>query len=157
MLREARIEGARFCVVAVNDDDINIFTTLMARNLNPSLRILARANESSSVDKLYRAGADYVALLPAIGGQVIAGIILSNIAGILLDLPDGQKVVMKHRIRDASTTVGAVEVRSGVRIVGIEGNGRSTIQPQSEDLIVQGDSVIAVGDNEMLKRFIRLM
>ncbi|RXE57140.1 hypothetical protein ABH15_03190 [Methanoculleus taiwanensis] len=157
VLRAARIEGARFCVVAVNDDDVNIFTTLMARNLNPSLRILARANEPSSVDKLYRAGADYVTLLPAIGGQVIAGIILSEIAGILLDLPDGQKVVMKHRMRDTSTTVGAVEVHSGVRIVGIEGAGRSVIRPQSEDLILPDDTVIAFGRNETLKRFIRLM
>ena len=45
VLKEARIEDARFCVVALNDDDVNIFTTLMARNLNPVIRILARANE----------------------------------------------------------------------------------------------------------------
>ncbi|MDT8358476.1 MAG: NAD-binding protein, partial [Methanomicrobiaceae archaeon] len=44
-LKEARIESARFLVAAVNDDAVNIFTTLLARNLNPRLRILARANE----------------------------------------------------------------------------------------------------------------
>jgi len=69
ILRMANIEDAQICVVALNDDTVNIFTTLMARNLNPSLRILARANQPVSVDKLYRAGADYVALLPAIGGR----------------------------------------------------------------------------------------
>ncbi|MDD1720000.1 MAG: NAD-binding protein, partial [Methanoregulaceae archaeon] len=71
VLREAQIESAGFCIVALNDDNVNIFTTLMARNMNPSVRILARANEPGSVDKLYRAGADYVALLPVIGGQLI--------------------------------------------------------------------------------------
>ncbi len=157
VLREAHIEDARFCVVAVNDDDANIFTTLMARNLNPRIRILARANDPASVDKLYRAGADYVALLPVIGGQVIAGIILSDIARILLSLPNGEKVVMKHRMRETATTVGTVERRTGVRVVGIEGAERSILKPGFDDLIRPGDSVIAVGENEMLKRFIRLM
>ncbi len=157
VLREAHIEDARFCVVAVNDDDANIFTTLMARNLNPRIRILARANDPASVDKLYRAGADYVALLPVIGGQVIAGIILSDIARILLALPNGEKIVMKHRMRETAMTVGTVERRTGVRVVGIEGADGSAIRPGFDDLIRPGDSVIAVGENAMLKRFIRLM
>ena len=71
--REARIGEARFCIVALNDDDVNIFTTLMARNLNPGIRILARANEPPSVEKLYRAGADYVALLHGSAGRRLAG------------------------------------------------------------------------------------
>ena len=63
--------------------DVNIFTTLMARNLNPVIRILARANDPSSVEKLYRAGADYVALLPMIGGQTIGRIVLDEYVTIL--------------------------------------------------------------------------
>ena len=59
VLKDTRIGSAQFCIVALNDDDVNIFTTLMARNINPGIRILARANEPASVDKLYRAGADY--------------------------------------------------------------------------------------------------
>ena len=96
VLKEAHIEDARICIIALNSDDINIFTTLMARNLNPGLRILARANEPSSVDKLYRAGADYVALLPTIAGQQIGRIVLDDSITILLDLPDGEIVIMKH-------------------------------------------------------------
>lgn len=96
VLKKVRIEEARFCIVALNDDDLNIFTTLMARNLNPVIRILARANEPATVEKLYRAGADYVALLPMFGGQTIARIILSGTATILLDLPNGDIVILKH-------------------------------------------------------------
>jgi voltage-gated potassium channel len=78
VLKKARIEEARFCIVALNDDDVNIFTTLMARNLNPVIRILSRANDPASVEKLYRAGADYVALLPAIGGRRLPGSFSKN-------------------------------------------------------------------------------
>ncbi|HDR72295.1 MAG TPA: potassium transporter TrkA [Methanoculleus sp.] len=157
VLTDAHIEDARFCIVAINDDDANIFTTLMARNLNPGLRILARANDPSSVDKLYRAGANYVALLPTIGGQVTAGIILADFVQVLLDLPDGQKVVMKHITQHAPTTAGWLEKKSGARILGIEREGRSVIRPGSREPLQPGDAVVAVGDVRTLKRFIRLL
>jgi Trk K+ transport system NAD-binding subunit len=157
VLRAAGVEGARFVIVAVNDDGVNIFTTLVARNLNPSARILARASEPASVEKLYKAGADYVALLPTIGGQVIAGIILSDIVRVLVDLPNGQKVLMKHLTRRAGTTVGLLEGRTGVRIVGIEGPGRSVVRPGHGEPVNEGDSVIAVGGNEDLKKLIHII
>jgi voltage-gated potassium channel len=157
ILKAAGVEGARFVVVAVNNDWVNIFTTLVARNLNPSVKILARANEPGSVEKLYRAGADYVALLPTIGGQVIAGIILADIVRVLVDLPNGQKVLMKHLTRHAGIPVGKVERKTGVRIVGIEGPGRSVVRPGPGEPINEGDSVIAVGLNEALKKLIHFI
>jgi Trk K+ transport system NAD-binding subunit len=141
----------------VNSAGVNIYTTLVARNLNPSVKILARASEPAAVEKLYKAGADYVALLPTIGGQVIAGIILEDIVRVLVDLPHGQKILMKHLARHAGTTVAELGRRSGVRIVGIEGSGRSVVRPGPGEVIRNGDSVIAVGANEDLRRLIRFI
>ncbi len=155
VLRAAGVEAARYVIAAVNSDGVNIFTTLVARNLNPSARILARANEPASVEKLYRAGADYVALLPTIGGQVIAGILLSDIVRVLVDLPNGRKVLMKHLARREGMTVGLLEGKTGVRIVGVEGPGRSIVRPGPGEQLHEGDSVIAVGGNEALRRLIR--
>jgi K+ transport systems, NAD-binding component len=157
ILRQAHVEDARICVVALNDDDLNIFTTLMARNLNPSLRILARANEAVSVDKLYRAGADYVALLPTIGGQVIAGVVLSDIVHIILDLPNGQKVVRKRTINTTPKNVDWIERKSGVRVIGIEGYTRSLVRPPPDTELMEGDSLLVTGDAVQLKKFIRLV
>ncbi|HMK15717.1 MAG TPA: NAD-binding protein, partial [Methanomicrobiales archaeon] len=157
VLRAAGVEKARFVIAAVNSDGVNIFTTLVARNLNPSAKILARASEPAAVEKLYKAGADYVALLPTIGGQVIAGIILEDIVRVLVDLPDGEKVLMKHLSRHANTTVGELGRRSGVRIVGIEGSGRSVVRPAPGEVIHEGDSVMAVGAKEGLRKLIRFI
>ena len=157
VLKAAGVEAARFVVVAVNNDQANIFTTLVARNLAPSAKILARANEPASVEKLYRAGADYVALLPTIGGQVIAGILLSDIVRVLVDLPNGQKVLMKHLTRHAGIPVTELEKRTGVRIVGIEGHARSVVRPSPREPVNDGDSVIAVGLNENLKHLIHFI
>ena len=154
VLRAAGVEEARFVIVSVNSDSVNIFATLVARNLNPAAKILARASEPASVEKLYRAGADYVALLPTIGGQVIAGIILSDIVRVLVDLPNGQKVLMRHLTRHAGIPVGELEAKTGVRIVGIEGVGRSLIRPGADEPVNEGDSVIVIGGGDGLKRLI---
>lgn len=157
VLMEAGIEEARYCIVAVNRDDVNIFTTLLARNRNPSLRILARANDPAAVEKLYRAGADYVALLPTIGGQVIAGIILTDIVRVLLALPGGKKVVMRRVQHHAPTTVARIEKRTGIRVVGIERTGgEPVVSPTGTEEIREGDSLIAVGENDAIRRFIRI-
>lgn len=157
ILKTAHIEEAQFCFVALNNDDVNIFTTLMVRNLNPGIRILARANDPASVDKLYRAGADYVALLPTIGGQTLARIVLSDTVTILLDLPNGDMVVMKHVMKTYPKTVSWFGRKTGVRIIGIEGPGRSIVAPDSSVILTEGEAVIAVGTTEQLKKFIRLL
>jgi Trk K+ transport system NAD-binding subunit len=156
ILREARIGEARFCIVALNDDDVNIFTTLMARNLNPGIRILARANEPPSVEKLYRAGADYVALLPRIGGQTVGRIVLADTVTVLVDLPDGEMVVLKQIRHPTGQTVRSVMGKSGVRFLGIEAPDRVTVSPPGTEKLHKGDSVIVAGSTEQLKKFIRL-
>jgi voltage-gated potassium channel len=157
VLKKARIEEARFCIIALNDDDLNIFTSLMARNLNPLIRILARANEPASVEKLYRAGADYVALLPMIGGQTIARIILADMVIILLDLPNGEMVIMKRVVRSYPHTIAYFYRKTGVRIIGIEGPTRCIVSPDLKEILAEGEDVIAIGNNEQLKKFIRLL
>jgi voltage-gated potassium channel len=156
-LREAHIGDAQFFIIALNDDDLNIFTTLIARDLNPRIRILARANEPGSVHKLYRAGADYVALLPTIGGQIIGGVVLSDIVHVILNLPNGQVVVRKPVGRSAGKTTGWIEKRTRVRIIGIEGRSRSVVKPGPAELLCEGDSVIAVGNPVDLKMLIRIL
>jgi len=154
VLKKAHIERARFCIVALNDDDVNIFTTLMARNLNPVIRILSRANDPASVKKLYRAGADYVALLPMIGGQTIARIVLEGQVTILLNLPDGGVVVMARVGKNRPGSAGSYFRNTGVRIIGIESAGRSIVSPRPDEMLLAGDDIIAVGDTEQLKKFI---
>jgi voltage-gated potassium channel len=156
ILRRAQIEESQICVVALNDDSVNIFATLMARNLSPGIRILARANLPASVDKLYRAGADYVALLPAIGGQVIAGIVLVDQVSVMLDLPDRRKVVLKDVMRGAPLAVADIEANTGVRVIGIETATESQVKPPADMTVQRGDAVIVLGTNEALRRFIEL-
>jgi len=154
-LREARIGEADFCIVALNDDSRNILSTLMARNLNPNIRILARANEASSAVKLSRAGADYVALLPSIGGQIIAGVILASTVYIILAMPDGQLVVRGLYSRKEPVTVAGLERKCGAKVLGMQRAEASTVHPDKVANITHGDVLIVMGYPEQLRKFIR--
>ncbi|MDP3564859.1 MAG: ion channel [Methanoregula sp.] len=132
-------------------------TTLMTRNLNPLIRILSRANEPATVEKLYRAGADYVALIPKIGGQTITRIILAKTATILLELANSDLVILKHTNKTYAKPIKGFIRKTGVRINGIESQSRSIIAPEAEEIILQGDALIAVGNTEQLKKFIHLV
>jgi len=156
-LRRARIGEADFCIIALNDDARNILSTLMARNQNPGIRLLARANEASSVEKLSRAGADYVALLPSIGGQIIAGVILASTVYILLNMPDGEIVVRGCSRRGDAVTVGRVERDCGVRVLGLQRTEESIVHPGKEEAVRRGDTLIVMGYPGDLRKFIRFV
>ncbi|MFH1377574.1 MAG: potassium channel protein [Planctomycetota bacterium] len=67
-LREAGIERARGLIAAVTDDKDNLLIALTARELNSSLRIIARGIDTTMHSKIKKAGADVVISPNMIGG-----------------------------------------------------------------------------------------
>ncbi len=72
ILWKAMIEHALGLYATTNSDNDNIVISLTARQLNPSLRIVSRCNDTKNIDKLKRAGADSVVALNFIGGLRMA-------------------------------------------------------------------------------------
>lgn len=68
-LKEAGVENAKAMIIALNSDPDVVFTILTAKEMNPDLRIYARANKKESVSKMKWAGANHVVCLPDIGGR----------------------------------------------------------------------------------------
>ena len=71
-LLTARVDEALGLVAATGNDSDNVYISLTARGLNPSLRIMARASRADAEDKLRRAGADEVISPHVIGGRHMA-------------------------------------------------------------------------------------
>ena len=72
VLQQAGIERSRGLVSALDSDASNVLTVLTARELNPRLLIVARANAETSESKLRRAGANRVVTPESIGGHRLA-------------------------------------------------------------------------------------
>jgi voltage-gated potassium channel len=69
VLAKAGIEHAMGLVAALPTDKDNLFVTVSARQINPRLRIVARAIEANTAPKLLKAGAHKVVSPNAIGGM----------------------------------------------------------------------------------------
>src|SRR5260370_1147300 len=76
VVREAGIQHAQALLVATDEDANNIFITLSARNLNPNLLIVSRANHDETIVKLKRAGANRVLSPYTIAGRRMANLAL---------------------------------------------------------------------------------
>jgi voltage-gated potassium channel len=73
VLKKARINNGATSILCTTDDDvINVYITLTARNLNKDIHIITRANNSDNVKKMYQAGASNVIRPFEIAGMVVA-------------------------------------------------------------------------------------
>lgn len=72
VLEKAMIHKAKGLFATTNSDNDNIVIVLTARQMNPSLKIVSRCNDTKNLDKLKRAGADAVVALNFIGGLRMA-------------------------------------------------------------------------------------
>ena len=76
VLERAGLGTARALVLALDSDDSTLFATVIARDANPEIPIIARVNHSRNVDSIHRAGADYALSIADVTGQVLSARIL---------------------------------------------------------------------------------
>ncbi len=75
-LIETQITRARCLFAALDTDSENVYVTLSAKSLNPSIFIVARATIQETINKLEKAGADRVVSPQIIGGRRMAAMAL---------------------------------------------------------------------------------
>jgi voltage-gated potassium channel len=73
ILKSAGINNKATAVLCTTGSDvINVYITLTSRHLNPTIRIISRANHQENIKKLYQAGANDVLQPFEIAGLVVA-------------------------------------------------------------------------------------
>ncbi len=153
VLREAGIEDARSVVLALPDDTTMEFTTLVARDLNRSVEIVARARTSESVGKTYRAGADYVLSVEAVSGRSVASEILEK---DILSVGTNIEVVRTTVPGLVGKTLGDSDVRerTGCTVVAVERDGGLITDLTPGFRIRDGDEFIVAGTDEGTNEFV---
>ena len=163
VLMEAGIERAKGLISVVLSDADNLFITMTARGLNPELFILSRADEEQTHKKLLRAGANRVVLPYLIGGQKMAQTITKPAVTDFLELTVSDKNIELEMgqvlVKDRSRLKGVTLADSGIRqemnviIVAIrKENGEMAFNPSSKTRIEIGDTLIALGPDNDLKK-----
>lgn len=75
LLLKCGIDNAKALITTLPSDSDNLFVVLTAKELNPKLKIIARASKGTSVKKLKIAGANNVIMPDSLGGSHMAQLV----------------------------------------------------------------------------------
>ena len=163
-LINAGIERAKGLVAVLGDDASNVFTTLSARVLNPGLKIIAKAEEESSREKLLKAGANRVVLPYEIGGFRVSQALLKPTVMEYIDeifsRGDIGLDIEEVKLSEQSKLTGKSVRESGLRtdlniiMIGISrASGEWIYNPRPDTVLEVNDILIVIGGTDELLKF----
>ncbi len=165
ILREVGIQYAQVLLAATDQDANNIYISLSARNLNPNVLIVARANHDETVVKLKQAGANRVLSPYAISGHRMANLALQpNVVDFFDTLinaenPDLaiQEVILASHSQLIGKTIADAQntLTDGTMILAIKKPGGLVMGSRLETCIESGDAAMIVGTPEQIMAFAR--
>jgi voltage-gated potassium channel len=165
-LERAMVRQAAGLFATTNSDNDNIVIALTAKQINPSLRIICRCNDTKNIDKIKRAGADSVVALNYIGGlRMAAEMTRPHATDFIESLLRGKEHALRVEevhVPDQSPTVGRkVEELELTNIGNIlllavrKGEGDWVYNPPSTLVLEKGMRLIVLAtpeEREMLQR-----
>ena len=157
VLSEAGVEDASALLLMVADDTAATLSTLIAKELNPDVQVVVRANEQANIQKLYRAGADYVQSLTTTSGRMLVSTVFED--EDVLSYSKRIRVVRLPAAGLVGTTVVDAEVRSrtGSTVVAVHRAGETVTDFDPATFEFQdGDEAIVAGTDDSTAEFDRL-
>ena len=164
ILIEAGMERAKYLIAAIPDDAINLFIVLTARQLNPSLVIISRASQQSSVRKLEFAGADQVIMPDKLGGDHMASLVVMPDLITFMDMLsiEGKNTTNLEEVEISEfadqmecNTLRDLDLRNktGCTIIGyISPAGEYIINPEADQMLQPKGKVIVLGRPEQIEK-----
>lgn len=164
VLIQAGIARASTLICALPNDADNLFVVLSARQINKHLRIISRASQETTYNKLKMAGANNVILPDKIGGDHMASLV---VVPDLIEFIDNLSIVGKANINieeievsklyDASSlkTIRDLDLRNktGCNVIGYkDGNGDYIVNPEAEQALLPNSKIIVLGRPEQIQK-----
>ncbi len=161
VLLAAGLLRAKTLVAALTQEAANVYVTLTARQLNPRIHIVARADAPGHTQRLERAGADQVLVPHLYGGVRMAQSVLRPTVTSFLELAvRGGEVDLQMeelKVSESSEVVGQNLIDSHIRqrfnliVIAIKkASGEMIFNPQSQTVLEAGDTMVLVGKKDGL-------
>jgi len=160
-LLAAGIVRARALATCLTQEAANVYVTLTARQLSPSLYIVARADESRHIQRLERAGANQALIPHLYGGRRMAQCILRPnvvnfleiaVRGDVLDL-QMEELQIGPNSRLAGKNLADSPIRADYDLIVIaitKRDGTMLFNPGHATVLEEGDTLILVGSRAHL-------
>jgi voltage-gated potassium channel len=161
ILGQLNLGAARGLIAALSSDKDNLYLTVSARQMNPNLRIVARAAELSHVEKIKRSGADAVVSPNFIGGmRLVSEMIRPAVVGFLDTMLRDKRaayrieeVTLKEGIERVGSTLRDARVREkyGMTVLAIrDGNQDYIYNPGPDEKLTVGTTLVVLGSPEQV-------
>ncbi|WP_300455582.1 potassium channel family protein [Accumulibacter sp.] len=153
LLEAADIADARGLFAVTGDDSRNLMIIITARQLNPDLRIVARAQELRNVEKMTKAGADAVISPDFTGGiRLASAMVRPHVVGFLDEMIRSDKNVRVEEVPVPAnfppTRVGDLRLRSPdyILLALREEDGAWVFNPKVDHVVQPGNTIIAMAN-----------
>ncbi len=165
VLKEAGIQSARALVVTLPSDADNLFVTLSARQMNPGMRIISRANNAADEIKIRRAGANHTVVPEQIGGFYMATLVnkpdlveffnlLSNMGPSNVVFEEIQVSELKLSFQNKAMSESGLDKVGRVSIVAIRyPRGQYELNPLPSVVLHPDWHVVVLGNPEQMDAF----
>ncbi len=149
----AGIKTAGALMALLNSDPYNLFTVLTARELNPTLHIVARSESAYAESKILRAGADSIISPYASAGRRVADKVMAysrhhRVHGSKYEAVGGHSMSRWIDVNDESGLVDhSVAMASSFvdgQIVGIRRGGKDILSPTPDTQLIMGDKLLVL-------------
>lgn len=159
VLRQAGVERARGLVTCIDSDANNVYVTLSARALNPSLFIVGRASADGAAAKVLQAGANRVVSPYSMAGRRIAELALRPRVVEFIDaaMSHGELAFSMEEVEVGvggslgGRTVGALRTEGIFTLAIVRGPGAYDPNPADERVLAVGETLIVSGSAERLR------
>lgn len=153
VLEEAGLGKAPTVVITSNNDDVNLYLTLLCRKLRPDIEVIARCTLDKHVSALHRAGADFVQSYASTGASAIYNLLQH---GRMVTIAQGLEI---FDVMVPAVLVGQRIIDSGLReatgctIVGYRDRAGLTANPPATTVLQAGHELVLIGDVEAHEAF----
>jgi voltage-gated potassium channel len=166
VLKAANAENARGLFCALRNDADNLLLIFTAKGINPGLRVVAKAEEGESEEKMRKAGADRVVLPEFIGGLRMASEMIRPEAVTFLDqmLKSREEV---YRVEDVSISSESMFIgktlkasglleKEGVTVGAVRKGDKYLFNPPDTVTLDAGDALILIGETKEIREINKL-
>ena len=168
VLRQAGIERAGTLVTALGSSVDNLYVTLSAREMNPELFIVSRADEAESITKLHQVGANRVVNPYEIGGYRMASLATQpNVADFVdVVVHDG---TFEATLREFKIPAGCNFEGQSIDDLSVRSSTGAVVLTVRDELarfhtddlakrpFAVGDMIVAIGSDDSLDRLAKLV
>jgi Trk K+ transport system NAD-binding subunit len=151
-LKKAGVEKASHLIATFDDDGDNMLTILTAKKLNKNIHAVSIINDKELVESAKAAGADTVAPIYDMIGQMLASSTISNeVTGIVLSEKLKSKYVVGFEI--ISQGIKYEDIDKGDPILLVYRNNETFHNMTADFELQKGDFVYVLADNQSAASF----